>query len=327
MKDRGEKVLIVYLITCLLNRKIYVGQHGGIKDDNYLGSGKLINYAINKYGKENFIRETLRICHSQRELDNWEIIYIVKFDSRNKKKGYNIAVGGGAPMRGRHHSEKTKRKLSEIFSGSGNPWFGVKGINNPNFGRLHTEEWKKENSIRMSGSNHPLFGRHLSEWHKKILVESNLGNKWTLEQKNARSKMLKEIFWTKNRKEEHSKKMSGKNNSNFNMVYITNGKENRFINKNESLPIGFWFGLTRKTIPRKFITNGKETRTIIIGEELPGGFWYGMTRKFNNIKCVTDGITNKKIAIDSKIPRGFYLGRTFKKHTKNYYINKFRKAA
>lgn len=53
---------IIYKTTNLINGKIYVGQHKTSANDGYLGSGKLITRSIKKYGKENFIRETLEYC-------------------------------------------------------------------------------------------------------------------------------------------------------------------------------------------------------------------------------------------------------------------------
>lgn len=45
----------IYKITNELNGKIYIGQHKACHfEDRYWGSGKLIKYAIKKYGVENF---------------------------------------------------------------------------------------------------------------------------------------------------------------------------------------------------------------------------------------------------------------------------------
>jgi hypothetical protein len=44
----------IYKTTNLINGKIYIGQHKGCLSSHYIGSGKLIRWAINKYGKRNF---------------------------------------------------------------------------------------------------------------------------------------------------------------------------------------------------------------------------------------------------------------------------------
>ena len=52
------KFYYVYKITNMLNHKIYIGCHSTFDiDDGYMGSGKYINYAINKYGLEYFKKE------------------------------------------------------------------------------------------------------------------------------------------------------------------------------------------------------------------------------------------------------------------------------
>ena len=86
----------IFLTTCLVNKKIYVGQTAR-KDQMvkyYKGSGILIDRALKKYKHKNFIRETLIECHSQKELNEQETIWIEKLDSTNPKIGYNIAKGG-----------------------------------------------------------------------------------------------------------------------------------------------------------------------------------------------------------------------------------------
>ncbi len=85
--------MIIYKVTNLLNGKIYIGQ--SIKDDsNYFGSGVLIKNAIEKHGKDNFIKEIIDTANSVDELNEKEIYWISEYNSTDKKIGYNLCSGG-----------------------------------------------------------------------------------------------------------------------------------------------------------------------------------------------------------------------------------------
>lgn len=86
---------LIYKITNIVNNKIYIGKHKteNINDD-YMGSGILLKRAQNLYGKNNFIKEILCECSSNKELNEKEIEYIQKYNSTNKDIGYNISKGG-----------------------------------------------------------------------------------------------------------------------------------------------------------------------------------------------------------------------------------------
>ena len=103
--------MIIYKTVNLLNDKIYIGQDVN-NNPKYLGSGTLISRAIKKYGKSNFIKETIEICISQDHLNEREIYWIDKFNSRDLDIGYNIAIGGKSVMYKRKHTEKSKLKMS-----------------------------------------------------------------------------------------------------------------------------------------------------------------------------------------------------------------------
>ena len=46
----------IYMTTNLITNEKYIGKHYGTEDDSYLGSGKILQKASLKYGKENFKR-------------------------------------------------------------------------------------------------------------------------------------------------------------------------------------------------------------------------------------------------------------------------------
>ncbi len=107
----------VYQIRNLKNNKIYVGSSVNIKKrfaehKSSLRKNKSTNIILqaawNKYGEHNFIFEILKKCRPDK-CRHYELIYF-----RKLKPEYNIAKHPTAPMWGRKHSLKTKRKLRNI---------------------------------------------------------------------------------------------------------------------------------------------------------------------------------------------------------------------
>ena len=70
--------------------------------------------------------------------------------------------------------------------------------------------------------------------------------------------------------------------------YITNGLENKRLPENETIPEGYWYGLTRSSLEQakanqrttgcKYITNGVENKRVFSAEEVPEGWKLGMTK-------------------------------------------------
>jgi len=81
---------LVYKITNTVNDKFYIGCHKTkVKDDGYMGSGKLIKKAIEKYGVENFRKEILAECSSKEEMFAKEKEFVVLSEI-----SYNLKHGG-----------------------------------------------------------------------------------------------------------------------------------------------------------------------------------------------------------------------------------------
>ena len=85
--------MIIYKTTCDINDKIYIGQDSK-NDPTYLGSGLLLNRAIEKHGREHFHKELVEVCSSREELNERERFWISELDATNRVIGYNIALGG-----------------------------------------------------------------------------------------------------------------------------------------------------------------------------------------------------------------------------------------
>ena len=106
---------IIYKITNTVNGKIYIGQHKTKNiNDGYMGSGKLIKRAIEKYGIDKFVREILETISSRSEAGIKEEFYVKEFNSTDPIIGYNITpyAWGGQPI-----TEESKRKISEKLTG------------------------------------------------------------------------------------------------------------------------------------------------------------------------------------------------------------------
>lgn len=67
----------LYKITNLANGKMYIGKHVTSNlDDGYIGSGKILKYAIKKYGVESFIKEWLGFYEDEEELNYMERVFV-----------------------------------------------------------------------------------------------------------------------------------------------------------------------------------------------------------------------------------------------------------
>lgn len=89
-----KKHYLVYKTTNLVNGKIYIGKHETDDiDDGYLGSGILIQRAIEKYGEENFKREILFECSTREEMNAKEA-ELVNEEFLKRDDVYNIKLGG-----------------------------------------------------------------------------------------------------------------------------------------------------------------------------------------------------------------------------------------
>lgn len=84
----------IYKITNLINNKIYIGKHQTMDlNDDYMGSGKLIQRAISKYGIENFKKDVLFVFDSEDEMNKKES-ELVSENFCELETNYNLCPGG-----------------------------------------------------------------------------------------------------------------------------------------------------------------------------------------------------------------------------------------
>lgn len=103
--------MVVYKTTNIINGKFYIGQDSN-NNPEYLGSGILLKKSIEKYSRENFVKEILEVCSTKEELNEREIFWIE--ETQAKLYGYNIADGGHG---GNTYNDEIRKRVSELLKG------------------------------------------------------------------------------------------------------------------------------------------------------------------------------------------------------------------
>lgn len=162
----------IYRITNKLDGSFYIGRRQCEcipEDDPYLGSGKILNQAIKKYGKDSFYKEILELHESVEDLISAEINLVTK-NLIDNKMCYNLALGGHGGYtyyenREYTHSDESRKKISA--SKVGKPRNDMIGNDNGKrywTGRTRSDDDKKKKSdaaiIRMKNDCNP-FGHVL----------------------------------------------------------------------------------------------------------------------------------------------------------------------
>lgn len=174
----------IYKITCTAGSfkdKFYYGQHTTSNlDDGYKGSGKLIQDYYKQYPLD-YIKEIICFCESQEELNKLE--YNVIHQWLGNPLCLNICEGGiGSGFT--HHTEETKKRLSESHKGKSPANKGKPAWNRGQTGIYHlSNEAKKKISEVHKGRKYSLEhnknlsnslkGHVLSEETKKKISDSH----------------------------------------------------------------------------------------------------------------------------------------------------------
>ena len=106
--------MYVYRITNLVNGKMYIGMHCGNRKD-YMGSGILLQLAIQKYGVHNFNREILERCETIEELRKAEARWIKNEDAVNNYRYYNLMEGGQGGDTGFKNDTSMSKVVKEVW--------------------------------------------------------------------------------------------------------------------------------------------------------------------------------------------------------------------
>lgn len=201
----------LYQITNLVNAKIYVGVHKTRNlNDGYMGSGKVIRSAIEKYGIENFQKDILEF------FDTSEAMYarekeIVTDEFLLREDTYNLRRGGTG---GFDYLNKTRLNISGHYK---------------SYERRVATLLANQEKLKASG-------HHIKNYQMPGFKDANNQQKMIeLAQTDSARKKRKETMRTNN----HSQ---GERNSQFGTIWITNGKSNLKIKKDSTIPNGYTKG-------------------------------------------------------------------------------------
>jgi hypothetical protein len=207
---------IIYQITNKVNGKIYIGKHQ-TKDlnDGYMGSGKHLKRAINKYGIENFSKEILFQFDNEDEMNAKEAELVTE-EFCLKEDNYNLCPGGKGGFGYLNNQYWTyDKRLEHVIK--------ISGFKKENgFDRSEYVNAYKENGKRLH-----------NDMLRKFPKSGFYGKQRTDEWKEAHSKIMKE-------------KQSGHKNSQFGKFWITNGIESKKVSSEDSIPEGWYRGRKMK---------------------------------------------------------------------------------
>lgn len=216
----------VYETTNLVNGKKYIGKRSckcPIEEDKYMGSGKLLKKAIDKYGKENFKKDILQICESEEMAYEWEKVYIEQVKAYKNNNYYNIASGGEGgfgnfagksaeeienwklKIKEYQNRPEVIKKRSEYMKGENNPAKTLSARKkNSEFhkGRIPSKESRLKMSIsQRNRKTYGMSGKKLSQEHIEKIRCANRGRKMSefTKKKLAESKYKPVVCLTLNR--------------------------------------------------------------------------------------------------------------------------------
>lgn len=199
---------IIYKITNTINNKIYIGKHQTVDiHDSYMGSGKYLRRAVEKYGIENFKKEILFQFDNEVDMNEKEAELVTE-EFCMRSDTYNICVGG-------------KGGFSYINKTRNHSFHNQKIADNRDYS-LTDKSYITDEFIEKSRERTRRFWAE----GKYKFIPNTTGYKFTEEQKQRLSRS-----------------QQGPKNSQYGTMWVTNGQENKKIKKDiDIIPDGWYKG-------------------------------------------------------------------------------------
>ena len=226
----------IYLTYSKVNGKIYIGKKVSNKFlfNKYQGSGNLIRKSFTKYGQENFETYLIEECNSNNELNNREKFWISYYNTTDLCIGYNISKGGdgGNNINGKNRVWIVKNNKRKFIDKSTLDYYIKNG-----WILGTTKEYKEKCGIIRKGKTHK------SSMKGKIYVSKDDDIK--LINRDELSYYLNLGYEHKHNHHQGNPNMNG-NTYTKGRIWVTNGKENKMIYKNQLKDYqGFYRGITK----------------------------------------------------------------------------------
>lgn len=291
----------VYKITNQINGKEYIGYHQtNDLEDGYMGSGKLIKKAVEKYGIENFAKQYIEIFDNREDAEALEAL-LVNEEYALRDDTYNVSLGGNV----------------RIMVGKNNPFYGkshkkesIESARQKNLGRnIREDDDVIINGVRYNSFAHALYSLDVTNKELMLLmVEPNNGYVDKFKQ-NLLAKKLKEIEervkynkvmysflakerftnfnWNEERNEKISKALKGKKKTKEHIDKINKNPEKikKTAEKHK--------GMKRSEESKQRMSNAKK------GKE---------PHNKGKIYCYDPITLSKKLCFESDIPTGWVKG-------------------
>ncbi len=209
------KYLFLYKTTHIPTGRFYIGIHETSNlDDDYLGSGIVIQRLLAKYPRSEFNREILCFCKTREELSEAERQCIQ--ESYDDVNNLNIALGGdGGPT---FYGIKEKDPERYLI------------LKEQQAERVRKVQSKGHASLRQRIETEPNFAEHMRTVARKALKKASIASRTP----EAIAKK-KEVFARIGHQQ-------GEKNSSFGKHWIHKGTENKLVPKTDLVPEGWEIG-------------------------------------------------------------------------------------